>query len=460
MKIFQGKFIFIFITLSILLTFNACEKTAVQQDPTRPEVSVQHPDWSKNVTMYEVNVRQYTPEGTFEAFAEHLPKIKDMGFGILWFMPIHPIGELNRKGELGSYYAVQDYKAINPSFGTEEEFRALVKEAHDMGMYVIIDWVANHTAWDNVWTKTNPEFYTKDSVGNFKPPVADWSDVIELDFENQELWREMADAMKFWVEKFDIDGYRCDVAGEVPIDFWNYAREELDKIKPVFMLAEAEQKELHYNAFDATYAWEAHHIMNKIAANEMTVADWAEYWQKETIDYPQNAYRLMFTSNHDENSWNGTVFERMGDGAKTFAVMTFTVPGMPLVYSGQEVGMDKRLEFFKKDPIDWKESEFTEFYDKLIDLKLNNESLWNGAFGAPLQRVNTNFDDNIYSFIREKDGNKVFVILNLSGEDLSLKYNDKRIVGEYTELFTGDKANINSDLTMDIPAWGYKVYQK
>lgn len=410
--------------------------------------------------MYEVNVRQFTPEGTFEAFSTHLPRLKEMGFGILWFMPIHPIGELNRKGELGSYYAVKDYKGLNPNFGTEEEFRALVREAHDMGMYVIIDWVANHTAWDNVWTESNPEFYTKDSLGNFKPPVADWSDVIELDFENKDLWREMADAMKYWVEEFDIDGYRCDVAGEVPIDFWNYAREELDKIKPVFMLAEAEQKELHYNAFDATYAWEAHHIMNQIAKNEMTVSDWDEYWQKETTDYPPNAYRLMFTSNHDENSWNGTVFERMGDGAKTFAVMSFTVPGMPLVYSGQEVGMDKRLQFFTKDLIDWKESEFTDFYEKMIQLKLENEAIWNGQFGAPLTRINTNFDNKIYSFIREKDDNKIFVILNLSDEELSLKINDGKIAGEYTELFSGENVNFDSELTMELSGWEYNVYVK
>lgn len=410
--------------------------------------------------MYEINVRQYTQEGTFEAFSEDLPRLKEMGFGILWFMPIHPIGEKNRKGTLGSYYAVQDYRKINPDYGTEEDFRALVREIHKMGMFVIIDWVANHTAWDNVWTETNPEFYTKDSLGNFKPPVEDWSDVIELDFENQDLWIEMADAMKYWVEKFDIDGFRCDVAGEVPTAFWDYAREELEKVKPVFMLAEAEKEELHHNAFDATYAWEAHHIMNEIAKGKMTVADWDEYWKREETNYPQNAYRLMFTSNHDENSWNGTVFERMGDGAKTFAVMSFTVPGMPLVYNGQEVGMDKRLEFFEKDLIDWKESEFTNFYEKMIQLKLDNEALWNGDFGSKLERVNSNYNDKVYSFIREKDGQKVFVILNLSGEDLSLQINDENIEGEYTELFTGEKFNAGEELSMDLPAWGYKVYYR
>jgi glycosidase len=218
------------------------------------EINQTPPEWSYNSTIYEANIRQFTPEGTFAAFEEHLPKLKQMGIEIIWLMPIHPIGEKNRKGTLGSYYSVKDYKGINPKFGTEEDFKSLVNAIHDQDMYIIIDWVANHTAWDHPWTKTNKDFYTLDSEGNFVPPVPDWSDVIDLNFENKELWLQMIDAQKYWIEEFDIDGYRCDVAAMVPNEFWGKARLELDQIKPVFMLAEAHEPELHENGFDMTYS--------------------------------------------------------------------------------------------------------------------------------------------------------------------------------------------------------------
>ena len=214
-----------------------------------PVSKVVHPEWSKNANIYEVNIRQYSPEGTFNAFTDDLPRLQAMGVDIIWLMPIHPIGELNRKGTLGSYYAVQDFNAVNPEFGTEEDLRALVNKAHELGMKVILDWVANHSAWDNVWT-INKEWYTLDEEGNFVPPIEDWSDVIDFNYDNPELREAMLSALEYWVREFDIDGYRCDVAGMVPTDFWVHAHTELDKIKDVFMLAEDGEPELLLEAFD------------------------------------------------------------------------------------------------------------------------------------------------------------------------------------------------------------------
>ncbi len=369
---------------------------------SQKETTVVHPEWSKNSSIYEVNVRQYTPEGTFKAFQKHIPEIKEMGIGIIWIMPINPIGEKNRKGTLGSYYSIKDYKAINPEFGTLEDFKNLIYEIHKQGMHVIIDWVANHSAWDNVLTKTNPEFYKKDSLGNFVAPVADWADVIAFNYNNPKLWIYMENAMEYWIKECNIDGFRCDVANMVPTPFWNFVRKELDKIKPVFMLAEAESSDLQKNAFDMTYAWELHHILKEIYKGKMTVDSLDTYYNKEKNNFNPDAYRMIFTTNHDENSYNGTVYERFGDAVKTFAVFCGVVKGMPLVYSGQEAGMNKALRFFDKDTIEWKKSSFRDLYTKLIHLKLSNEALWNGLSGSEMKRIKTNKDDKIFSFVREK----------------------------------------------------------
>lgn len=418
---------------------------------------VTHVNWSKDAVIYEVNIRQYTEEGTFDAFSEHLPRLKEMGIDILWLMPIHPIGELNRKGTLGSYYSVKDFKAVNPEFGTMEDFKSLVDKAHSMGMYVIIDWVANHAAWDNVLVETNPEFFTTDSLGNFVPPVPDWSDVIDFNYDNKELWDYMIGALKFWVEQANIDGYRCDVAGMVPIEFWNKVRKELDEIKPVFMLAEWETPEMHEYAFDMTYAWDFHHLMNDIAQGEKTVKDIDAYWKQEKKEYPANAYRMMFTSNHDENSWNGTVFERMGDAAEAMLVLSATVEGMPLVYSGQEAGLNKRLDFFEKDLIEWKEHKFYELYKKLFELKKHNKALWNGEFGGEINRVKNGNDKNVYSFSREKDGDKIFVIINLSNKSQTVKLNNRSLVGKYKNIFTDKEIMINGSDEFNLEPWSYMV---
>jgi len=440
------------IILLLVLFFLSCGKT---QNNTG---GLSHPEWSYNKIIYEVNLRQYTEEGTFKAFEKHLPRLKEMGAGILWFMPVHPIGVQNRKGTLGSYYSVKDYKAINPEFGTREDFRALVEKIHELDMHVIIDWVANHTAWDHVWTKEHPDFYMKDSVGNFIPPVADWSDVIDLNYENKKLWFEMIDALKYWVKEFDIDGYRCDVAAMVPSDFWFEAKKELDKIKPVFMLAEAWEPELH-RYFDMTYSWDIHHLMTDIAKGEKNADDLKNLLKKEKDMYPPSAFRMQFTSNHDENSWGGTVYEKYDDGAKTFAALTYVIPGMPLIYSGQEAGLNKRLSFFEKDKIEWKNDRFRDLYTNLNYLKRENSALMNGERGGELQILTVSGNgDNVLAFIRERDGEKVFCIFNLSSNPSEIEIKSPLIKGLDKELNADGLTIPDSEVSLNLEPWEYKIF--
>ena len=392
------------ILLIAVMGFTACTQP---EKPDAPRVI--HPEWSKNASIYEVNIRQYTPEGTFNAFKEDLPRLKKMGVDILWLMPIHPIGEENRKGSLGSYYAVQDYKAVNPEFGTEQDFKALVTEAHDLGMKVIIDWVANHTAWDNVWT-TNKEWYTLTEDGEFIPPVEDWSDVIDLNYNNADMRAAMIDALTYWVREFDIDGYRCDVAGMVPVDFWIEAHAQMDEIKDVFMLAEDGEPELVKEAFDMNYAWEYAHVIREIAKQEMTFADLDSLLDRDAARFPEYAYRMFFTTNHDENSWNGTDTEMYGDNFENFAVLSATINGMPLIYNGQESVLDKQLSFFEKDEVEWKEFAYEDFYTMLLRLKEENKALWNGEFGGKLERHSS--PEGTYTYSRIKDENEVIVAIN------------------------------------------------
>ena len=418
---------------------------------------VKHPEWSKNASIYEVNVRQFTPEGTFNAFAEHLPRLKEMGIDILWLMPIHPIGIENRKGSLGSYYSVKDYYGINPEFGTEDDFRNLVSKAHELGMFVIIDWVANHSSWDTEQIKSNPDWYTKNDKGEIIPSVPDWSDVADFNYENPEMRNFMIEALKYWVNEFNIDGYRCDVAAMVPIDFWNKVRFELDQIKPVFMLAEANEAEMHDYAFDMTYAWDMHSLWNEIAQGKKGINDLVNLLEAEKIKYPAHAYHMNFTSNHDENTWKGTEYERLGDAVKTFAVLSVTIPGMPLVYSGQESCLNKRLRFFDKDTIDWTvDCELDELYTTLLKLKKENPALWNGEFGGELVRIPTSADDKIFAFVREKEGNKIISVFNLSDEKVDFTMNYESDMTGYTDLFT----NAPFTTTLSIEPWGYLVFKK
>lgn len=416
------------------------------------------PDWAKNSTIYEVNIRQFSKEGTFKSFQQHLPRLKELGVDILWLMPINPIGKLNRKGTLGSYYSVKDYVDINPEFGTKEDFKTLVDEIHNHGMHVIIDWVANHTAWDNKWVKTNPEFYTKDSSGNFVPPVPDWSDVIDLNYDNKELWKEMISALKYWVSEFDIDGYRCDVAGMVPIEFWNEVRTELDKIKPVFMLAEWDTPEMHKFAFDMTYDWDLHKIFNGVYAKERSSSDIIKHILNDQKKYPDYAYRMQFTSNHDENSWNGTEYERLGKAAEVFAVLTYVIPGMPLIYNGQEIGFNKRLEFFEKDSIIWKENKFEKLYKNLNELKEKNKALWAGIESGSIDFINNNND--ILIIRRSKENKEVIGFFNLTEKETEANTRLEKASGVYISFNNDQQIELNGNFQLKLKPWSYIIFYK
>lgn len=446
------------INLLLVVIFSAIMSFAQNDEKVR----IVTPNWAKNATIYEVNVRQFTPEGTFRALQAHLPRLKAMGVDILWLMPINPIGKLNRKGSLGSYYAVQDYTEINPEYGTKEDFKRFVAVAHNNGLKVIVDWVANHTSPDSKWIKEGKkDYYTLDSLGNVQPTIGtDWWDVADLNYDNEAMKTEMVDAMKYWVESFDIDGYRCDVADWVPLDFWIRVRRVLDPIKPVFMLAEAENPKHHYGAFDMSYGWEFHHILNKIAKGTNNVDSLKAYLSRERTKFPSAAFRMNFTSNHDENSWNGSEKERMGDARFAMAVLAATFEGMPLVYNGQEASLEKRLRFFDKDTIDWSNMNLVDFYDKLLKLHQTNKALWAGDFGGKIEIISPATEKNVLVFTREKDGNKVLVVINMSNKQQKSVLSNNLIAGKYKDLFAGKSAKLKAKLALNLAPWEYKVYYK
>jgi glycosidase len=417
------------------------------------------PEWSKDATIYEVNLRQYSPEGTLAAFEKHLPRLKEMGVKILWMMPIHPISKVKRKGSLGSYYAVADYKDVNPEFGTLDDFKAFVEKAHVMGFKVILDWVANHTGWDNPWIFDHPEWFTQDSLGNIIPPNADWNDIADLNFDVPEMRLAMIDALQFWIVETDIDGYRCDVAWGVPVDFWNQARDALDPLKSIWMLAEDEEhKDFLMNAFNCNYSWSLHHQLNSIAKGEANVDVIKSYFAEVDSTYPMGSYMMQFTSNHDENSWQGTVGERMGEAAPTMATLTFMFPGMPLIYSGQEAGLNKRLLFFEKDEIDWSNLELQVLYKKLISIKKANKALWNGDAGGDIHFCKMTKENNLMAFSRSIASNKVLCVFNLSADTLSNTIDDETLSGVFRNAFTGGKKTIDIDERLTLAPWEYKIY--
>ena len=373
-----------------------------------------HPKWTYDSVVYEVNIRQYTPEGTFAAFEKHLPRLKELGVDILWLMPMYRIGVEGRKGTLGSYYAIADYCSVNPEFGTMEDFEHLLAAAHKQGFKVILDWVANQTAPDNIWMTEKPaEFYERDSLGNAIWEY-DWTDTRSLNYECKEVWAAQDEAMRFWLKK-GVDGFRCDAAGDVPAEFWYGILPKMNADYPdIYLLAEAERDNLADPTvtFDANYAWELHHMLNGMAQGSRTVQELKDYVARDAARFPKEAFRLMFTSNHDENSWAGTEFEREGAAAEACAVLCFTLPnGQPLIYTGQEIGLSRRLEFFEKDPItDWSDNEHTEFYKKLVAMKHNLHVLDAGEKGGPIEWIDA--PEGVVAFSREGSGNKVVVVAN------------------------------------------------
>ena len=422
----------------------------------------------QDAVIYEVNVRQFTPEGTFKAFQEHLPRIQELGVEILWLMPIHPISEVKKKGSLGSPYSVADYYGVNPEFGTEQDFRDLVKAAHDLDMLVILDWVANHTGWDHPWITSNPEWYTQDPDGNIvHPPGTDWTDVADLNFSNWEMRMAMIDAMKYWVEEYDIDGYRADVAHSVPVDFWDLASEKLHEIKDVFMLAEdGGDQALLKTAFDTNYAWPLKDIFNRLGKNLADAGDFRRNLKSTASQYKDGKYQMVFIDNHDENTWHGTVFERLGDNVANMAVISFTVPGMPLIYGGNEIGLDRRLEFFEKDPIIWPEpwgqSEWEIFYKQLVDLRTQNPALFSAGGGGILKPLHLDNSD-VIAFARSvpasdfHQANDVIVIANIAPEPQSQALELGELVGEYTDWFSQAKVSLDEGQVVELAPNTFKV---
>lgn len=412
-------------------------------------------DWAKGSVVYEVNTRQFTKEGTFSAFGKHLPRLKEMGVTVLWFMPITPISNKERLGSLGSYYACSSYVDINPEFGDISAFKELVNDAHALGLKVIIDWVANHTGYDHTWTTEHPDWYLLDEKGNFTEKNG-WKDVIDLNFSNPDMRNALIGSMKYWISECGIDGFRCDMAHLVPLDFWKDARTQCDALKPLFWLAECEVVDYH-QVFDVSYAWWWMHVTEAYAkgnGNLNTVRDVLHAYSQ----YPAGAQKLLFTSNHDENSWNGTEYEKYGSAANAWAVFCCTWSAVPLIYSGQESPNKKRLAFFDKDPIEWQEPlRLEDFYKGLLSLRQRNPAIVEGeTFILP----STN-DDQLMAFLRRKEEHVVLVVLNVSEQNrLKIDVGHEWIHGTFRNIFSGLAFRFDGVASFELQAGEYVVYER
>ncbi|RRO26163.1 alpha-amylase family glycosyl hydrolase [Flavobacteriaceae bacterium 14752] len=469
--------------LLICFVLLSCKKETEQKPKEKPqtETSSFEPisnDILESSVIYEANIRQYSKEGTLDAFTKDIPQLKELGVKVIWLMPVYPISMKRRKATpdlsiedikdpeekkkyLGSYYAIADYTAINPNFGTLEDFEELVAKAHENDMYVILDWVANHTGFDHHWIEDHPEYYTKNKNGEITDPLNPdtgepwgWTDVADLNYDNKELWDAMLNEMSFWVDKYNVDGFRCDVAGNVPTPFWDYAVPKLREIKPIFMLAESEDKDLFYESFEMGYNWEGHHIMNEIAQGKMNVKDWDKYMSKIDTTYQKDDYLMSFVTNHDENSWNGTVEERMGNAADAMIAFSYTIPGMPLIYSGLEYDLDHRLKFFEKDEIPKTKGHNWTLLEQLGELKNNNKALNGAKKAAPYKRLSTSDNKNIIAFKRAKNDDKVVYIANFSDEkqEFTLDYE-----GNFQSLIDGETVELTAETSYEFEPWQYWV---
>jgi glycosidase len=446
--------------LLLLLSLVAWNAPALAQDPYAPvDLSVvNHAEWSKNAVIYQLNTRQFTREGTFRAAQRELPRLKALGADIIWLMPIHPIGETNRKGTLGSPYSVKDYYGVNPEFGTMADLKAFVKAAHAQGMYVILDWVANHSAWDHPLVTQHPAWYDRDWKGDFRPtPWWDWSDIIDFDFRKAGIRRYMADAMMFWVREADIDGYRADVAAYVPLDFWKQLRTDLEKIKPVFLLAEAQMRDLHYRAFDASYGWGWYDAVHNIAQGKADVGALFGYYSENESAWPDDAMRMVYVENHDQNAWHGTQFEQFGPALTNAILLSVVGEGIPLIYNGQEAGNPKRLQFFEKDPIVWRKHPIGDLYKRLFALKKANRALWNAPWGARMIGIVSSAPSKVFSFVRQKDGAKVFAVMNFSADPQRVTFQEKLHHGRYRDFDTARAVTVDGRTQMTLAPWTYRL---
>lgn len=446
-----------------LVVFTACKNEPKKVIETQSQKIAAVTDaMMENGIIYEANIRQYSPEGTFNAFTKDIPELKKLGVNTIWLMPINAISEIKRKATdgsftsdikdekerakyLGSYYSVSDYKAINPEFGTKADFDNLVKTAHDNGIYVMVDWVPNHTGWDHPWITAHPEWYTQNAKGEIIDPINPdtgkswgWTDVADLNYDNRDMQLAMINDLKYWVEHHDIDGYRMDVAHKVPPKFFNEAIAEMRKIKPLFMLAEAEQQVLFRNGFDMQYAWEGHHLLNKIAKEEKTANDFDTYMLKQDSVMQNEDFKMNFVTNHDENSWNGTIKERLGKAGDLYTALTYIMPGMPLIYSGQEYDLNHRLLFFEKDEIPHTKGSTWQLLEKLGKLKTENEALNGGKQDAAYQDLNQ--DKNVIAFSRTKGNNTVVFIANISSTTIETTI---PTTGLFTDYFSGEVVTLD-----------------
>lgn len=451
----------VFFILTIVAVLVACKTENNKNLSSDDAVAVLKPisdDVLESAIIYEANIRQYSAEGTFNKFTEGIPGLKELGVKIIWLMPIYPISTTKSKGSLGSYYAISDYAKVNPEFGNLVDLKNLIKVAHENEMYVILDWVANHTGWDHTWLKEHPEYYTKNEAGEITHTVGtDWTDVADLNYDNQEMRVQMLNDMKYWLEEADVDGFRCDVAGMVPLDFWKHTIDELKKVKPIFMLAEAWESELLQNGFDMAYGWDTHHKMNHIAQGKETVKDWDSRMNQVKTQYQKEDILMNFVTNHDENSWNGTVKERMGDASEVMLALSYCAPGMPLIYSGQEYDMDKRLRFFEKDTILKTKGEVWPMLEKLATLKKNNKALDGGKKAASYTRIQSSDVENILIFTREKEGDKLIFMANLSNKEISFTSN---VEGELKDYLSEKALVISKENPQTFKPWEFKILIK
>lgn len=410
-----------------------------------------------------MNVRQLTPEGTLRAATERLAFLRELGIDAVWLMPVYPIGRVNRKGSLGSYYSIRDYCAVNPEMGTTADLDAFVAEAHRLGMKVLLDWVANHTARDARWIAEKPaDWYERDAQGEPAVPW-DWTDTAKLDYANRAVWQGQIDAMRYWLEEHAVDGFRCDMAMLVPIDFWHEAVRQLRRTKPdLFMLAEAEELNLFEGGtFDACYAWQMHHLLNDVAQQKVRVTALRDYLRADRGRYPHSAMRLSFTSNHDENSWSGSEFARMGAAREAMTAFAFVAPrGLPLIYTGQEVGYDHSFAFFDRDPIPterYAANAATAFYRRLIALKHASPALAAGERGAEMVEIRNNAEDCLLTFVRETAGNRVIAVMNLSPYAIHADYRTGIYAGTYTDAMTGLPYELRDRVEEEMAPWSWRI---
>ncbi|MFI3267717.1 MAG: alpha-amylase family glycosyl hydrolase [Rikenellaceae bacterium] len=411
--------------------------------------------------IYEVNIRQFTPKGDFKSFLPRIERIANMGVTTLWFMPIFPIGEIKRKGTLGSYYSIKDYKAVNKEFGTIKGFKSIVEKAHSLGMKVILDMALNHTSWDNVWMSEDEMLYAHDENGEVVSPF-DWTDTAKLDYNNPKLRAKVTDAMKFWVEECNIDGYRQDMAGLVPLDFWEESIAELRAMKPdIYMLGEVEAPEyVKEGLFDACYGWETYHFTERIANQQDTVDNFRGHLMAENDNYPAACSKMLFISNHDENSWHDSEFKRFGDAVDCMRAFNFVYRGTPLVYSGEEAGCDKKIEFFEKDVIDWtKLKKFTPIFKELINLKLTNEALCDSYENATPYFINSSQPYNVMAFKRKLGDSVVIGVFNMTPHHIQPAFYDEDYQGKYSKLFHGE-VELESGVYDPFGPWEFKIYYK